>query len=223
MHVLTEEQERFYAEQGYLLVSGLIPAEIETEAEAAMWRAIGAQPDEPASWAAIAPGHTVFEEPKLTACYTPQILAAAARLSDDDPATFQPPKRAYTINVFPQPGEWRWPRPHIDHAIREHGHKTFPRAFRIASMLFLSDVPPHGGGTIVWPGSHRKLEALAKSDPDHYELMWTLNQEMEKAGIGEPLELTPKHGDILFYHCLCAHSGSLNVSSRPRLAMNMKW
>ena len=95
--------------------------------------------------------HTVYEEPSLIACYTPQVLKAAAQLSGDDPATFRVPSRAYAINVFPQSGEWQWPRPHIDHAIKEAGHKTFPRAFRIAMMTYLSDVPPHGAGTIVWP------------------------------------------------------------------------
>jgi ectoine hydroxylase-related dioxygenase (phytanoyl-CoA dioxygenase family) len=90
-------------------------------------------------------------------------------------------------------------------------------------MTYLSDVPSHGAGTIVWPGSHLKLEALAKSDPERYELMWALNQDIPRAGIGEPVELTPRRGDVLFYHYLCAHAGSKNTSDRPRLALNMKW
>src|SRR5262249_10516281 len=133
------------------------------------------------------------------------------------------PKHPWSLNVFPQMREWEWPKPHIDHAIKEHGHKTFPRAFRIASMVYLSDVPKHGGGTVVWPGSHRQIEALAKSDPAHYEMMWTLNQEISKAGLGAPMETTPRRGDVLFYHYLCAHAGSMNVSDHPRIALNMKW
>ena len=218
MSILTDEQERFYAEQGYLLVTGLIPAEIAREAEAAMRRLI-----ETADGSGGHAGHQVFEEPALLACYTRPMLAAAARLAGDDPATIRPPSRAYAINVFPQEGEWQWPAPHIDHAIQEHGHKTFPRAFRIAAMTFLSDVASHGGGTIVWPGSAQKLLRLAETDPAQYETMWALNQDLSKADLGAPKELTPRQGDVLFYHCLCAHAGSQNVSDRPRLALNTKW
>lgn len=223
MAVLTEAQRQAYQEQGYLLASGLIPTEAAAAAAAAMWRALGARPDDPASWAAVPTGHQSYPEPELLACYTPEVLAAAALLAGDDPASFRAPTRAYAINIFPQDGAWRWPHPHLDHAIKEHGHKTFPRAFRLACMTYLSDVPPHGAGTVVWPGSARKLEALARSDPARYEMMWALNQDLDRAEIGDPVELTPRRGDVLFYHYLCAHAGSRNTSDRPRLALNMKW
>ena len=220
--MLTAEQQDSYETNGYLLISGLIPDEIAERAEAAMWRCIGADPADPSTWT-VSKNHQTFESPELVACYTPEFLHAAAALAGEEGAGFRPPARGYAINVFPVEGEWRWPGPHVDHAIKEHGHKTFPRAFRVATMTFLNDVPPHGGGTVVWPGGHRKLEALAKSDPDHYELMWTLNSELDKADLGDPVELTPKRGDVLLYHYLCPHAGSRNVSDRPRLAMNMKW
>lgn len=211
-----------YDEQGFILISGLIPDDVAAAAEAAMWRCIGATPDDPATWN-VSRNHQTFDRPELIACYTPQFLRAAETLAGEPEGTFHPPARGYAINVFPSEGEWRMPGPHIDHAIKEHGHKTFPRAFRVATMTFLNDVPPHGGGTVVWPGGHRQLEALANGDPERYELMWTLNQELDRADLGEPLELTPKRGDVLLYHYLCPHAGSKNVSANPRLAMNMKW
>ena len=223
MGVLSDKQVNQYRKDGFLLVSGLIPANVAAEAEAAMWREIGARPDDEATWEQAPRNHHALEAAELVACYTPRLLEAAAVLSGDDPSTVRAPSRAYVINVFPREGEWRWPGPHIDHAIKEHGHKTFPRAFRVAAMTFLSDVSVHGGGTVVWPGSAAKLEAMAKRDPDRYETMWALNQELRSAGLGEPLELTPRRGDVLFYHYLCAHSGSMNTSDRVRLAMNMKW
>lgn len=221
--MLTPEARNFYAEQGYLLLSGLIPPEVAAAADAALWRLLGIAPGAPEGWAAVAKGHHVFDSPELLACYTPAFLAAAAALADEDPATIRPPTRAYCINTFPRSDPWEWPQPHIDHAIKEHGHRTFPRAFRIATMTFLHDVPPHGGGTVVWPGSHRRIEALARSDPERYEYMWPLNQDLDRAGLGDPLELTPRAGDVLFYHYLCAHAGSMNTGDRPRFAMNAKW
>jgi phytanoyl-CoA dioxygenase PhyH len=221
--MLTAEQEQDYHRNGCLLVTGLIPPEVAAAAETAMWRLTGASPEDPVSWAELPRGHGSYDSPELVACYTPEYLAAAAQLAGDDLVTFRPPRQGYAINVFPQPGPWNGPAPHIDHAIKEHGHHTFPRAFRIAAMTFLNDVPPHGGGTVVWPGSHRRLEALARSDPERYELMWSLNQAIRDLDLSPPVELTPRRGDVLFYHYLCAHAGSMNTSDRPRFAMNMKW
>jgi hypothetical protein len=223
MPVLSKAQLARYAEDGYLLVSGLMPDEVAAAAEAAMWRLLEVNPADVTSWAGVSPGHQMYDEPSLLACYTPEFLTAAAELSGDDPAEFQPPRRAYTINIFPQQGDWDWPSPHIDHAIREHGHRTFPRAFRVASMTYLNDALSHGAATVVWPGSHRRIEELARSDPQRYEMMWELGRDLGKAGLGEPVEVIGRRGDVLFYHYLCAHSGSKNVSARPRLAMNAKW
>jgi hypothetical protein len=221
--VLSQQQLDQYARDGYLLVSGLIPAEVAARAEAAMWRSVGVSPDDPSSWTSVPQNHQRYEAPELVACYTPEFLAAAAELAGDDPATFRPPTRGYAINIFPTSDEWHWPRPHIDHAIKDAGHKVFPRAFRIASMTYLSDVEPRGGGTVVWPGSCHKLEALARSDPERFELMWTLGQAIRTVELGDAIEVPARRGDILFYHYLCAHSGSQNVRRRPRFAMNMKW
>jgi hypothetical protein len=223
MATLTPQQLAQYDRDGYLLVSGLIPEDVAAAAEAAMWRAIGATPGDPASWADKTYGHERIDDPAVVAVYTPEFRAAAAALTGDDVSTIDLPDSGYAINVYPQQAEWKWPHPHIDHAIKEDGHKTFPRAFRVATMTFLNDVPLHGAGTVVWPGSHHRLEALAKSDPYHYGMMWVLNQELERADLGLPVELTPKRGDVLFYHYLCAHAGSMNTSYRPRFALNAKW
>ena len=222
MAILSEEQVQLYGNQSYLIVAGLIPDNVAESAEAAMWRLMQADPEDPDSWLQVTSAHHAFDSPELLACYTPAMLAAAGQLAGPG-ETVQAPGQAYAINVFPKPGEWRWPRPHIDHAIKEHGHKTFPRAFRIAAMTFLSDAPVHGGGTVVWPGSYAVLERLARSDPSRFEMMWTLNQELPNVALGDPVELTPRRGDVLFYSSLCAHAGSQNTSDRPRLALNAKW
>ena len=215
MSTLSSGQRTEYEELGFLLVSGLIPESILTPAEARLRQMV--------EKGEVASGHGSFDEPALVACYTPELLRAAAELTGADLTSFKAPSRAYIINALPSPDPWEWPRPHIDHAIKEDGYRTFPAAFKVAAMTYLSDVEKGGGGTVVWPGSHRALHALACSDPRKYESMWALNQDLELAGLRHPLELTPRHGDVLFYHYLCAHAGSRNVTHRPRLAMNAKW
>jgi ectoine hydroxylase-related dioxygenase (phytanoyl-CoA dioxygenase family) len=219
--MLSDDQIEAYERDGYVLVSGLIPDDIAGLAADAVWEGMGAGPDDPGSWPdRYAENHKQVE---IVACYTESFLGAAAQLCGDPVDTVRAPKGATAITIFPTSEEWTPPRPHIDHAIKDHGHKTFPRPFRVATMTFLSDVEMQGGGTAVWPGSQYQIEALARSDEAHYAYMWVLNQELDQAGLGDAVVTQPKRGDVLFYSYLCAHAGSKNTSSRPRPALNYKW
>ena len=222
---LDQEQIRSFLEEGYLLASGLVPDEIAEKAYAAMWRNLGLDPNDSDGWAEAPRGHQVFRDPDLTACYTEDVMGAAAQLGDAPPdaESYRAPSGAYCINIFPQEGEWRPGGPHLDHSIKEHGHRTFPTPCRLASMLFLNDVPRHGGGTLVWPRSHFRALALARSSPNSFGTMWELAGAFRELDIGEPVETTPRRGDALFYSIFTAHSGSMNVSEQPRFAMNAKW
>jgi hypothetical protein len=253
---LAPAQVEQYDQDGFLLVSGLIPEAIAAKAEAAMWRCIGADPNAPpSSWENAPGGIRLYNNANLVNCFTSQCLAAAAQLTREAPSTFSKLHRrpktycapdfleaqaagedvsrffrwdcAYAINVFPTSGEWKRPTlssgAHLDHSIAEHHHKTFPPVFRIGALIYLNDIAPHGGGTVAWPDSRRKLEALAKQNPERYEYRSALTAEIPKLDLGDPIELTPKRGDVLFLHHLCVHSGSMNVSKRPRFALNMKW
>ena len=48
--MLSEQQLTQFEEEGYLLLSGLIPQEIVTKAEAAMWQMMGMEAENPDSW-----------------------------------------------------------------------------------------------------------------------------------------------------------------------------
>lgn len=221
MPIVTPEQKRHFEEQGYVLLSGLIPPEVSEAAAAALWRSIGATPDDPATWV-NQPHFSGQKDPAILACYTPQLCMAVAELADKETA-FPPPGGAGALNVFPQEGPWRPQGPHIDHALPKDSHHVFPPPMNMASLLYLSDVQSHGAATLVWPGSHKKIEALAQSDPAHYALMATLNGDLSKLDLGDPIEILGKRGDILCYHYLCAHSGSPNVTDHPRFALAHKW
>ena len=98
-------------------------------------------------------------------------------------------------------------------------HLTFPGPYRIASLVFLSDIEKFGGGTIVWPGSHHKIRQLAESAPEKYAHLYDLNKDIPALDLGDPIELLPKRGDILFFQHLFGHNGSLNINQSPRLLM----
>ena len=213
MNPLTSEQRAQFEEQGFLLVSGLIPPEIVSKARVDL--------DEAAREKS---GAAFFQTPAANACYTEALCAAAAQLGGlGGTRPYFPVTRALAIITYPSPGEWTMPSPHIDHALRADGHRVFPPPYRLASLLYLSDVAPRGGGTVVWPGSHRKIEQMARSAPERFETMAGLNENLASAEVGEPRELTPRSGDILFYHYLLAHAGSKNTTDQPRMALNHKW
>lgn len=127
-----------------------------------------------------------------------------------------------------QPRAWKLPIPHLDHASKGHGFHTCCLPIRMSTMIYLtgSTQLEHSGSTIVWPGSHRKMELLAASDPDRFEMLHTLADALTESGVLgiEPIELKVRPGDVLFHDMFLAHRGSENlVQGKPRLAFNMKW
>lgn len=253
---ISEARIEQYSRDGYLLVSGLIPDDIAAKAEAAMWRCVGVDPDKrPSSWSHVQGGICLYNSADLVNCFTPECLAAAARLTGEDPSTFSKLHRhpktycapdflaaqeskedvskffrwdcAYTINIYPTSDGWAPPTitsgGHLDHSLEEHYHKTFPPVFRIGALIYLNDIEPHGGGTYVWPGSHHKLERVARNNPARYEYRHPLNAALPDLNLGDPIGMSLRRGDVLFLHHLCIHAGSKNTSNRPRFAINMKW
>lgn len=232
-----------YLEEGFVVLSGLIPKPVVQKAEDTMWRCIeetyGIRRADSTTWNKFKDPSAVdirSSDPDLVACVTPEVLRAAAQLGGHDPAVYPSYQiwsrdkvdtmfpsdvdMIFAINVFPMPGPWQVMGAHIDGA---NDHMTFRGTWRIAVMIYLADIGPQGGGTIVWPRSHRKIEAMARSQPERYRFVGGLNQDARKLDLGEPFEVTAKQGDVLFFDGLCAHSKSVNLSSYPRFAIHMKW
>jgi ectoine hydroxylase-related dioxygenase (phytanoyl-CoA dioxygenase family) len=90
-------------------------------------------------------------------------------------------------------------------------------------LIYLTPISQHAGGTVVWPGSHRQLESIARSRPEDFEFLYALNEEIAKVPLRNPVEILTEAGDVLFYHYLCAHAGSTNTGDTVRLALNHKW
>jgi hypothetical protein len=222
MGPLTDEQVASFERDGFLLLKGIIPPEMAKKAEAAIWDAVGADPSDPKSWEGK-PWGSAHTHPDALAVFTRELAAAVEQLSGEPRPDWTPPKSAFAINIFPQPGEWSHHGPHIDHALEKDGFTVFPRPMRLASLLYLTDCKKNGGPTVVWPGSHKKILALAESDRDRFKLMTTLNRALDELDLGEGIQVEGKQGDVLLYHYLCAHSGSMNVLDYPRFAFAHKW
>ena len=220
---LSADQVRQYRRDGYLLVTGLIPEDVVRGAEAAMWQSLGADPGAPETWAILGPQAHLLPDARFIRTYTDAMLAAAAQLLGEDVSAMTRPARGFTVNRLPVSTPWRTFEAHIDWSLPEMRQRTFPRRPRIAALTYLTDVRPHGGGTIVWPGSHNALEAFARKDPGRYRLVSALRADLGRIPLGAGVELTPSRGDVLFHHALCIHASSENVSGMPRLALKQTW
>ena len=222
MRLLTTEQHAAFDRDGFLLVPGLIPDPVAAKAEAAIWKNLEADPTNPSTWEGkpVGSGH---RSPDVLAIFTEEMAQLVDEICEEPQPDWQPPRSAFAINIFPQPGEWSHYGPHIDHALEKDGYQTFPRPMRLASLLYLTDCQHDGAPTVVWPGSHKKIEALAKSDPERFTRMFTLNNSLSELDLGEGIQVEGKRGDVLFYHYLCAHSGSRNARDYPRFAIAHKW
>ena len=228
---LTEEQITSYQNSGYLLASDLIPDAVSARAETAMWKLMQMNPDNPETWSRVpdtadeyteSRGVVTFngvQDPDLMACITDDYLTAVAQLLGEPIGSLHPPEAIHTQNLIQRNADWKLPNPHVDGIPKEHMHKTFPGPYRITSLFYLSDVKHQGGGTCAWPGSHRKIRQLAESDPIKYEHLYDLNKDIPSLDLGDPIELTPKRGDILFFQHLFGHNGSPNSLPKPRFMM----
>jgi hypothetical protein len=222
--ILSEEQIYHFLEEGWVLVPGLVPKDIARAADAAAWRCNGIDPQDPSTWGRVATNE-FFTDPDLMAAYTPELLRAAAQLGEN-PALYpicNPPENAFVIKLMPERAEWRVIGQHVDGGGTEKApNHTFTRQWHAFSMIYLHDVEPHGGGTVLWPRSARRLEAIARSHPHRYRWGYRLNEHLPDL-LGEPIELSPKAGDVLFMHPRLAHAKPMNTGSRPRFAMHAKW
>ena len=156
---------------------------------------------------------------------------------------WQPPKPGAQVLVsLPKPGPWVLPDAwHMDCGFER---ATWP-VFAVKLFAFFGEVGPHGGGTMLLPGSHRLVDRyrttlpattgggmaawhrLLRQDPWLAELLRGerqpdggrsfVGQRHEVDGIPvEVVELTGEPGDVVVTHLHVYHSVSPNTGDQPR-------
>jgi hypothetical protein len=96
-------------------------------------------------------------------------------------------------------------------------------------FVYLDDVPPHTGGTTIWPTSPQRLwqcmvieQSCGWLPNERYSK--TVDDILERVS---PIEFVGQAGDVLFLHPLMIHSAGINSAERGqgtvRLATVMEW
>ena len=236
--MLSTEQLKQFDEVGYLLLSNLIPKETVVKAEEAMWHLMGMDAEEPASWEHFKRPHLTgfyieklangkrlelfgVTHPDVLACCTPEYLTVLTQLAERYPAIphckSQFPDGIWAMNQFPVAAEWKSPSPHLDGDFRDF--RLDPGTFRTTSITYLTDANSHQGTTVIWPEGPQRIRKFRKKNPkfsNHVRDIRALFPEMD---LGEPMEVVAKQGDVLLFHHLLPHSGTINVGAFPRFAI----
>lgn len=236
--MLSKQQRAQFEEEGYLLLSGLIPEETIAKAEAAMWKMMGMDADEPSSWQhfqrpplsgfymeQLSGGSRIelfgVTHPDVMACCTPEYLGVLYQLAEQYPeiphCKSRVPDGIWALNQFPDARQWKCPSPHLDGDFR--GLLLDPGCFRATSLTYLTDVHSHGGTTMIWPEGPSRIRAFRKQNPNFSNKVGDVRALFPQMDLGEPMEVIAKRGDVLLFHHLLPHSGTINLTPYPRFAI----
>lgn len=203
---LSPEQRASYAENGYLLVRGLIPPDEAAALRAEVHAIAARQGPTNATWASVAAGGTQLEH-----SHDVQFRSAAFTRMLSDPrlvAVFTgligPNVQLHHNKMFIKPPEKGSPFPmHQDYGYFPHRGTSMT-----AAILHLDDAPDAKGCVRVYPGSHKLGPLPAIGDDRHVD-----EAAFPLAG-ATPVEAAA--GDLLVFNFLTVHGSGLNVSDAAR-------
>ncbi|WP_285900968.1 hypothetical protein [Frankia sp. R82] len=201
-----------FAERGYVLVSGLVPAELVAAAARAVDGLVSAAPP----GADVRGPHNYFpnatDVPELAALLTGGPAFDLAEMLAG-PGTLEPPEQVQVaLNIPPFPH-----RPGMHHLDGvPAGPDGRPYTFTLLAGVLLTDQPDEDGGNLwVWPGTHlTHAEYFRTHGPD----------ALVAAGGYPPIALPPprqirgRAGDLLLAHYLLGHNIGGNIRPRTRRA-----
>jgi ectoine hydroxylase-related dioxygenase (phytanoyl-CoA dioxygenase family) len=203
---LSAEQRAVYAENGYLLVRGLLSPDEAAVLRAEVHAIAARQGPTNATWASVAGGDTLLEHSHdvqfRSAAFTR--LLTDPRLVDVFTALIGPNVQLHHNKMFIKPPEKGSPFPmHQDYGYFPHRGTSMT-----AAILHLDDAPDAKGCVRVYPGSHKRGPLPAIGPDRHVD-----EAEFPLAG-ATPIEA--RAGDLLVFNFLTVHGSGLNVSDEAR-------
>ncbi len=212
--MLTDEQKQFYADNGYVLVPGLLSPDeaalLRKEAHD-LSRRLSAIRDSNATWgsaSAVAMG----KQTSLLHCHDVQFQSAAftrllvnERLTAAAADIIGPNVQLHHSKMFIKPPEKGAPFPmHQDAPFFPHENHSM-----IAAIVHFDDAPLNRGCVRVVPGSH-KWGML----PHNSEGSWHL--PLDEYPLSDAVPIEAKAGDALFFSYLTIHGSGINESDEAR-------
>lgn len=215
LRVLTEDDLRFFQENGYVVIHNAVPPENLQAVIDAMFTFLGMDPNNPDDWyrLPLTPGGMIEmyqhqalwdnrQHPRIHGAFT-DLLGTEKLWVTFDRANLKPPF-------------------HPDHPNYNHGgflhwdidtSKLDEIPFGVQGVLYLSDTGADMGGFHCVPGHHRTLSEWIKTQPADRHPRVPKNPEQ--------FHVTPipgKAGDLVIWDKRLLHGNGRNLSQKPRLA-----
>ncbi len=108
--------------------------------------------------------------------------------------------------------------PEGDIPLQPHRCHTDAHAFHLGVVGYIDDVPPNGGGFIVWPKSHRTFYHAYQTQHGNDQAV-QYDECIEKFNQLPYVECHGEAGDIVFWHHRLAHTAGHNRSQVIRKAV----
>jgi hypothetical protein len=156
--MLTAEQLRKFAEDGYLYLPGVLPSDAADAMRRRIWRRLahnGADPNDPATWSpdkatnlqAVRIGDPPPAQNPLVRGLLDEVFGEGVWATSNH--------WGQALVTFPSTGAWTVPTRiwHLDYPYWFPPHAVWGANL----FLFVSDVAPRGGGTLVVKSSHRVI------------------------------------------------------------------
>jgi len=209
--VLKREDHLHFLEHGYVVLRGLVPPDVVArasrelkewdESEAGLLVSAGAGLEEPRPPNAV--GCRAVDSEATQACVTEEVRGAVIELlgGSGTPSLV----RGGLLDMrrsFQPDAEWSVLGLHVD----SDYPTAMPNGWVLGMSIFLTEVRAQGGAFIACPGSHLRYRALMGQTSGSLKGSTAMP---EHAGAWRELITGP--GDVLLYHHLLGHSGSLNV------------
>jgi ectoine hydroxylase-related dioxygenase (phytanoyl-CoA dioxygenase family) len=216
--MLSDEQKAFYAENGYVVVPGLLtPEEAESyrqEVHDLMNRLSAIRNVDLGGWGSAKEISNGLQL-SLLHCHDVQFQSAAfARLIVDDRITsvaadiIGPNVQLHHTKTFIKPPEKGSPFPlHQDAPFFPHDNHSM-----IAVILHFDDAPLEKGCVRVVPGSHKQGILPHIASGSHH-------LDINEYPVESATPIPAKAGDALFFSYLTIHGSGINVSSEARTTL----
>lgn len=213
MSVLTQEDQAFFAENGYVVVHDTVPQENLDAVLDAIWEFLGMSPNDPDDW---------YREPLRDNGMIEMYQHQALWNNRQHPRVYQ----AFA-EILGTPRLWvsidraclKPPR-HPDHP--EYDSKGFihwdtdtsklPIPLSLQGVLYLTDTDQDQGGFQCVPALFRQFDAWLKNQPPDR------NPHVPDLTGFEIEPIPGKAGDLVIWNRLLAHGNGRNVSDKPRFA-----
>lgn len=246
--MLTDAQITQFKQDGFVTLPGMLTGDDVLPVQVLLWQHFEKQMilrTDPSTWphGLVSKLQPIAERQKVQSLATARLMAHIAQLMDQRPLASFVKSPMQLLVTFPDADEWQVPSKmwHLDIPRLADD----PRLPGVQPFIFVDDVAPGSGGTVIVSGSHHLLNESGARIPsakvkhalvDQYDWFARLMnggesnraQFLTEGGRADDVpvkvvELTGKAGDVILMDMRVLHAPAPNASSSPRIMATARY